>query len=213
MGERIINFAQWAGPIFDLLKIITGGVLAALITLWVSGRRLDQDRHRAARHLAIRLIDVFDRYAVGCSATITGNKNSYREDPYDYASIDELPVLDPLPDEEAGWRAIDPSSAVIALTFGNQIAAAKSLITAEAEYGDADSIADEVDKQSLSLGNSALLLAMSLRNKYKLSGANYHEGLLISFLEEETLQNKKQALKIQENEEWWAAQETEKVNQ
>jgi hypothetical protein len=190
----------------DFLKVVFGGVVAAWISLWVAGRRLDQDRLSAARQLAIRLIDIFERYAVGCGDTINENRNSQRESPYDYKSIARLPNLGDLPDDDAGWRALEPSFAIDARTFGNKISGALSIIREEGEYGDADSIAEEIDKQAVSLGSSAWQMTTLLRKKYKLPVSNPPYDLDAHFSVERDKHEKAQAERKKENEEWWAEQ-------
>jgi hypothetical protein len=192
--------------IADLTKVFVGGILAAGITLWVSGRRQDQERHRAARHLAIRLIDIFERYAVESADAIQSNLNNCRDNPHDYTGIAYLPELSSLPEDEAGWRGLEPSHAMQAQTFGSQIQMGRSFVRAVGEHGDADDVEEEVIKQAVLLGESAWQLASALRAAYSLPAANPAYDILAVFSEEEDRLAKNTAARAEASAEFWAIQ-------
>lgn len=198
--------AQIIGLFFDLAKVVAGGILAAGITLWVSGRRQDKERHRAARHLAIRIIDIFERYALECVETIQKNLNSHRDNPYDYDGIAVLPELSGLPDDDGGWRGLEPSFAIEAQTFGSQIRTGRSFIFGVSEYGDAEDIEEEVNKQAVALGASAWELAKALRSTYLLPEASPAFDVVGVFTAENERLKKIASERAVANAEFWAEQ-------
>jgi len=167
VGDSILQWlVSQIEPIIDVLKVFGGGIVAASITLFFSGRRLDRDLHRAARHLSVRLIDIFERYAAECAHVPAENARYQRSDPYDFTGIARLPDLAPLPDDESGWRAIEPRFAIDALTFGARIERGHSVISSEVENGDADDVEAAVERNATSLGRAAWELAAEIRKKY-----------------------------------------------
>jgi hypothetical protein len=206
MGIPNNGDVQWTSFLVDTFKVLAGGVVAAWISLWVSGRRQDKDRYRAARHLAIRLIDMFERYAIGCGDAISNNLNNQRDNPYDYSQTTYLPELVDLPQDDAGWRGIEPSFAIEAQTFNNQIHAARSFIRKVGEYGDADDVEDEVNKQAVLLGSASWQLATSLRVKYALPASNPPYDVAALLQREEERQASMRAAREEEHAEFWDAQ-------
>jgi hypothetical protein len=161
----------WAG-LFDIAKVLVGGLLAAGLALFFSGRRQDRDLERAGRQLAIRLIDLFERFAYACAEVPSKNAMHPRHEPYDFGSLAHLPALDPLPDDDAGWRAIEPSFAIDGRTFGGRIEQARGAISWAGEGGgDADDMEVEINHQSCVLGEEAWNLARRMREHYGLGEA------------------------------------------
>jgi hypothetical protein len=152
--------------------VVLGGILAALITLFFSGRQQDRELERAARHLAIRLIDIFERFALACTNVPGENGRNQRDDPYDFGSVARLPELDGLPDDDSGWRAIEAGFAIDSRTFGTRVDRARELVGWSGENGDADDAESEVEKQAGKLGATAWQLSQEMRQRYGLSEAN-----------------------------------------
>lgn len=175
----------WLQTVINLVIAIIGGTLAAIISLSVDGRRRTQDRNRAASHLATRLIDVFERYAVSCANAIQTNNNNYHESPYDFQGIASLPTLDALPEDDIGWRAIDPTLSIEAQTFGNRITGSEQFIRGVVEYGDSEDVESEVNKHATLLGASAWNFAASLRNRYAFPAGDAHYDIADVFCKEE----------------------------
>ena len=193
----------------DIVKVVIGGVVAAGITLWVSGRRQDQDRHRAARHLAIRLIDIFERFAIGCADAISSNLHSQRDNPYDYSGIAYLPELGEMPGDDVGWRGIEPSFSIEAHTFGNRIQGSRGFIRGVGEHGDADEVEDEVNKQAVVLGKAAWQFASSLRSTYGLPAATPPYDIDAVLTEEDQRQERNRKTREEESAAFWAEQMAE----
>jgi hypothetical protein len=198
--------ASFINAVADVAKVFLGGILAAIVTLWVAGRRQDQDRHRAARHVAIRLIDIFERYALDAGDAIQRNLNGYRDNPHDYSGIAYLPELSPLPEDDAGWRGLEPSFAIQAQTFGGLIRVARSFISAVGEHGDADDVEEEVNRQAVTLGKAAWELGTCLRAAYLLPSATPAYDLVAIFNSEESRLTKIAREKAEATAEFWAMQ-------
>ena len=155
----------------EIVKVLLGGLLAAGITLFVSGRRQDRDRTRAARYLAIKLIGVFEKYATACGDAVSQNHDDRRTNPFDYSGLARLPDLSELPDDPDGWRALEPAYSIQAQTFDQQIVSARSIISNAAEWGDADEVEKETNRHASELGLRAIDLAAAIRGQYLLPPA------------------------------------------
>jgi len=153
---------------WEFLKTVAGGMIAAIITLAVSGRRLDKDLERASRMLAIQLTDIFERFALECAAIPNQHAGNRREAPNDYGGIAPLPTVQNLPTDDAGWRALDAALAIDARTFDTRRQQSANVVSNIAEYGDADDIEGEVEDQAIILGDAAWKLALTFRERYKL---------------------------------------------
>lgn len=193
----------------DIVKVVLGGVVAAGITLWVSGRRQDQDRHRAARHLAIRLIDIFERFAIGCADAISSNRSNHRDNPYDFSGITYLPDLGTLPSDDIGWRGIEPAFSIEAQTFDNRIQGARGFIRGTGEHGDADDVENEVNRQAIWLAKASWNFASGLRTAYRLSHAMPPYDIEAFLVEEDQRQERNDKLRREESAEFWAEQMAE----
>lgn len=154
--------------LLELAKIFAGGVTAAIITLVVSGFRVNKELERTASNLAIQLTDIFERYALDCAAIPEQHANDLRENPFDYSGIAILPPAPDLPTDDAGWRAIDTALAIDVRTFGTRRNQSGAIISSVAEHGDADDIEQEVEAQAVALGTVAWSLAARFRARYNL---------------------------------------------
>lgn len=153
-------------------KILAGGLVAAMITLLVNGRRLDQDRARAARNLAIQLTDVFENFALACVDVHDQHSSNRRESPYDPSGIADLPNVSEFPADDIGWRALETALAIDARTFATRRNQGRAVVSAIAEHGTADDVEVETDEQAVILGDAAWRLALRLRAHYKLGASH-----------------------------------------
>ncbi|WP_433908801.1 hypothetical protein [Sphingomonas yabuuchiae] len=154
--------------LMEVVKAVGGGIIAAVITLAVNGRRLSKDAERAACTLSIQLTDVFERYALECAKIPSEHASNGRDNPYDYSGIVGLPLVPELPVDDAGWRALDAALAIDARTFGTRRKQSGDVINGIAEYGDAEDAESEIEKEAAILGDAAWRLASRFRTRYKL---------------------------------------------
>lgn len=157
----------------EIVKIALGGVVAASVTLFVTGLRQTRELDRAASHLATRMVDIFERFGIGCGDVRQFHLNSQAEDPYDWSAVGRLPGFPDLPEDDVGWRAIEARFAIFARTFGIRLDRAAGAIRWEAEQSDADETAFEVERQAATLGLEALEFARDIRARYKFPEADF----------------------------------------
>lgn len=163
----------WLNAGAEIGKIALGGVLAAFVTLFVTGLRQTRELERAASHLATRLVDIFERFGIGCGDIRQFHLNTQAEDPYDWSAVGRLPELPNLPEDDVGWRAIESRFAIFARTFGIRLDRAAGAIRWEAEQSDADETAFEVERQATTLGLEALGFARDIRVRYEFPAADF----------------------------------------
>lgn len=196
---------------WEMIKAVAGGMVAALITLAVNGWRLDRDLERTGRNLAIQLTDLFERYALACSAIPGQHQNSQRDNPYDYSDIATLPAAPDLPSDDAGWRALDATLAIDARTFGTRRQQSGTMINGTAEHGDADDVETEVEDQALFLGEAAWGLAVRMRDRYDLGPTHVSSDLGEHFATGLQKMTERQARRAKEAAEQW--EEMERLSQ
>lgn len=152
----------------DLLKTVAGGIIAAIITLAITGRRLNKDLERAARTLAIQLTDIFERYALECVDVHNQHANNQRANPYDFSGLATLPAVQELPSDDTGWRALDTALAIDARTFATRRRESANMVASTAEHGNAFDIEAETEDQAIVLGDVAWRIADRFRKRYEL---------------------------------------------
>lgn len=172
------------GAFVDFLKVLLGGVIAAGLTLYVSGRRLERDKRQAASHLSAQLVRIFEKYATEC-ARIPGEHSSYvRHDPTDYSGICSLPKLEPFPDDIIGFRSLPSSLNFASINFSNRIDFAIYLIRSDELFGDANDSERAVERKAAELGYAALNLAQELRKAYNHGPTDFTRASSDHFIQE-----------------------------
>lgn len=199
----VAEIGPWLAGLGEVAKIGVGGVLAATVTLYFNGRRQNRELDRAARSLATRLIEIFERYAAACAEAHHWQAHKSMEDPYDWSAVGSVPALGELPDDDAGWRAIEPRFAIFARTFGMRIERSIGIVRWEAEMTDAEDTAYEVERQVAKLGHEAISYSAELRSQYSLGDADFGWDLRGHFIGELHRNEVRDAAKAEANRKVW----------
>lgn len=149
-------------------KILANGVVAGIVVVGLNAWRERRARSRAGRALATKLIDLFERFASDCSDIPHQNAANSMNGGYEFAAIARFPDFPPLPEDAAGWQALDRHLDVEARTFATTVKHAREMINGCSEHGDAVDTMVETNKQALQRGLAALNLAKRLRAHYGL---------------------------------------------
>jgi hypothetical protein len=147
-------------------KILANGLVAGLVVFCLNAWRDRRARHRAARALAAKLIDLFERYASDCSDIPHQNAAAQRDGPYDWASLARIPEFPELPEDAAGWQALGGDLDIRARTFATTVKHAREMISGVMENGDADEGQVEIEIHALQRGLDALDLAKRMRRRF-----------------------------------------------
>ncbi len=125
-------------------------------------------REREARYLAIRLVCMLDPFIYEC-CSITMDNGEPDKDGYFVPTVEAPAVV--LPDN-VDWRSLDQQLMYRALSFPNEIQAAKQSISAALEYAgtppDYPEFFVQRQKSFAQLGLAALSLADDLRAKFEI---------------------------------------------
>ncbi|EJL23966.1 hypothetical protein [Novosphingobium sp. AP12] len=79
-----------------------------------------------------------------------------------------MPDAPVLPEDDQGWRALNPQLGARAQSFHLLVHGAKQAISGASEYGDAEDVAIELEKYAAVVGLEAYRLATDLADEYGL---------------------------------------------
>lgn len=200
---------DWTQAILEIGKVTGGGIIASAITLVVSSHRQSKDLERDARHLANRLVYLYETFALDCADVPQKNAEVFRDDPYDSSGTVGLPELPDLPEDDAGWRAIEQAIAIDARMFPQKLNHAHGVISADAEHGDADDVEATINRQAVLLGTQARELSSRIRHRYKLGVSNPPWDVDTFLAEKAALFAEQDVKAAEENRRFWIELEAE----
>lgn len=150
---------------------LVSAIVAAALGFLNYGHALWKDRRKNradGAYLAMRLAIVLEAYAEACADLVSRNDmagQQVRGELPDWET--RLPVLQPFPEDDEGWKALDPNVAGECLGLANKINGSQGFVSEMIEH-DEHGIGRKVEMQACERGIEAWSLAEKLRITHRL---------------------------------------------